>query len=251
MEALMDLLMIQTRSVWLLSVLSQRSLYNKYHQGRTNRWCGRQRAAPHNSAVKGKLMKIFIILIISLPLFLSEAHADEIKKPGKPFITASDGGAYYFINVDEKFHFEENIGIIQDSPAFGKAYKVLDDGNSKEIWSVVGWYGGRLFLSMDGQYLIRVIGLIIGNEPSQEHLAIAFYKNGVEIARYSPIDLIENVNNVIHTSSSYMWTSEDSYNKIVPEYPYLDLYAFYLKTVEDIIYVFNCTTGEIIKTIKP
>ncbi len=82
----------------------------------------------------------------------------------------------------------------------------------------------------------------VGCGASSEDLAVAFYKNGIELKRYSTRDLIKNSKNASCTVSHYFWQAKD---EPFPKLTYRD--EFHLKTIEGVEYVFNITNGARVK----
>jgi hypothetical protein len=183
-----------------------------------------------------KLLLFFQLLLV--PIY---ASADSPAMP-RPIITVSAMGQFYFKMIPERFHFKDNIKII-DSLAFGQAFKLNEDGSSEKLWGVSGWYSFKTLLSDDGEYLVRMGDWPEGSEPSHNDIAVVFYKEGKEIKKYSTAELIENKENVQATVSHYFWLSYDD------EYPQISAYShvFSLKTIENKVIEFNISNGEIIE----
>jgi len=133
--------------------------------------------------------------------------------------------------------------------AYGISYKLQIGGASKVLWSVRGWYAYKVYLSNNGEYLVRM-----GNPPSligpiPLHLAVAFYKNGVELKSYSIADLAIDNSKVKKTMRhDFYWSIYDK------RYPLCDKRSrllpnrniFYLKTMEGMEYLFSVRTGQIL-----
>ena len=72
-----------------------------------------------------------------------------------PYVEPSWYGSFYFKMIPEKGSYDnKSYKII--SPAYGVAYELSDDGISKELWKIEGWYAFKVFLSNNGQNLIRM-----------------------------------------------------------------------------------------------
>ena len=142
--------------------------------------------------------------------------------------------------------------------AFGVAYRVEEDGSLTELWKVSGWYSFEVFLSDDGQYLVRMGSWNVGHEPEENDLAVAFYKKGKFLKKYSTAELVENKSAVIASVSHYMWLARaksifDNEEKSDPEAELkLDWEnIFHLKTIDGILYEFDAITGNIKKKRSP
>ncbi len=126
-----------------------------------------------------KILQLFLFILCS---FVSIVKAD---LPVIPFpkVTASSHGITYFTMLPEKNNYENGIGV---------AYKLEETGESKELWRVNGWYAFQVYLSNNGTYLVRMGNWAQGMEPSNEDLAVSFYKKGIKLKSYSTADLIKN-----------------------------------------------------------
>ncbi len=156
-----------------------------------------------------------------------------------PKIVADSYGNHYFTMIPREFHYEENE-LVMDNPPYGVAYKLELDGSKTELWRVNGWYAFETYLAPGGMYLVRMGNWASGCGASEEDLAVAFYKNGIEIKSYSTKDLIKDKNSVTCSVSHYMWQKRR-------EYPSSISYSgeFKLETIEGKSFVFNVKTGEI------
>lgn len=183
---------------------------------------------------------IFILLIFAFV----KVQADSPARP-TPRITASSVGNTYFSMIPERYHYEDTDRI-QDSPAFGRAYKLDEFGETIELWEVTGWYAFEVYVSNNGRYLVRIGNWAQGREPSEKDLAVSFYDNGKELKKYSTKDLVKNPKKVQTSTSHYVWR-ENSY-----EYPKLDWQdQFHLKTIDGYLYTFNIKNGQIVETVRP
>jgi hypothetical protein len=50
----------------------------------------------------------------------------------------------------------------------------------------------------------------MGQTPSSNHLALAFYRDGTELCRYSTVDLLRDTDKVRHTVTHYFWLATPS-----------------------------------------
>ncbi len=175
-----------------------------------------------------KLLQLFLFIFY---LFVNIVKADSPAIPS-PKVTVSNNGITYFTMLPEKNNYENGIGV---------AYKLEETGESKELWRVNGWYAFQVYLSNNGTYLVRMGSWAQGMEPSNEDLAVSFYKKGIKLKGYSTADLIKNKSSVKRSISHYMWQASDN------NYPNLNYNnEFLLKTIEGVEYVFDITSGNII-----
>ena len=170
----------------------------------------------------------YVFLLLGLLLSSHMAYAESEARP-EPMITTSQHGGYYFTMLPARS---------RDQEAFGVAYQLQDDGTSKELWRVHGWFAFTVYLSNQGKYLVRMGNWARGSAVSDDDLAVAFYKNGVELHSYSTADLVKNSRKVERTIGHYMWLA---YKQKHPMLSYDGI--FYLKTIDGIEYQFDVTTG--------
>lgn len=190
-------------------------------------------------------MKIALSLAVLSGLFVAPsvlpptAPAAVVAVPDQemaPFAYLSTGG---FGDVYFKMLPGPN-GSYDRSKGSGAAYKVKAEGPDELLWKTSGWYGFTTFLSADGKSLVRVETWPRGNAPSKDHLAIEFFHEGKSIRKYSTAELVENAEKITPTVSHYVYLAQgDSYGWVAP----FDTH-FRLKTIDDIEYVFDVTTGE-------
>ena len=176
-------------------------------------------------------------IIISLILF-GVSYADSPALP-YPFVKSAGNSSYYFKMIPEN---QTKNSTPEIDPPYGVAYRLLGNGRSVQLWRVDGWYAFEVYLSYDGEHLVRMGPWAVGSEPSEQNLAVAFYQQGVLLKKYSTLDLIENHSSVERTVSHYFWRANDQ------DYPRLDYSnVFSLKTIEGRVYKFDVTTGEVVE----
>lgn len=179
------------------------------------------------------LMFKTVLILVCLCLSVTTVMADS-PAPMLPKVTTSKQGMIWFKMIPVYDRGRSGYGV---------AYRLGKNGESTELWRVKGWYAFKVYLSNDGKYLVRLGNWAEGQAPAADDLAVAFYKNGKELKRYSTADLIEDKNSVIRSISHYQWKR---HNK---GYPKLDWdNEFLLHTIEDKLYHFDSRTGEITRT---
>ena len=121
---------------------------------------------------------VFIIFLISSGLIKADDEG-----PLLPYITTSPHGRYYFKMLPRTLErpkpFEYLDGEPKTIPHTGIAFKLEADGNDVELWRIEGWYASEVYLAGDGEHLVRMGSWPRGQEPSEDHLAVAFYRGGV------------------------------------------------------------------------
>ena len=184
-----------------------------------------------------KTWRIILMLLLCSEVVFATTILFE---PPKPIVSSSPNGEHYFTMLPKHKYSKE---------AYGISYKLQIGGASKVLWSVRGWYAYKVYLSNNGEYLVRM-----GNPPSligpiPLHLAVAFYKNGVELKSYSIADLAIDNSKVKKTMRhDFYWSIYDK------RYPLCDKRSrllpnrniFYLKTMEGMEYLFSVRTGQIL-----
>jgi len=178
-----------------------------------------------------KLLSVLVIFLFSVT-----SYADS---PGIPFpyVKSALYSSFYFKMVPEN---QEKNSTSEIDPPYGVAYRLLSSGESEELWRVEGWYAFEVYLSANGEHLVRMGPWAVGDKPSAEDMAVAFYHNGKLLKSYSTKNLIKKDRSVRPTVGHYIWRSNDK------EYPKLNhLNEFLLKTRENEVYRFDVTTGEV------
>lgn len=143
----------------------------------------------------------------------------------------------YIISQDYSPNFVKMIPS-KSGEGYAAAFRLLNDGTSRKLWSIDG-YSFEAYLSKDGQYFIRLGPWASGRKPSHKDVAVEFFKNGQLLRSYSTKDLVKDVSKVVPTAGHYFWRKKDK------NYPLDSALHFYIKTVDDLSYVFDITTGEI------
>lgn len=151
----------------------------------------------------------------------------------------------------------EGEDILVEQHAFGVAYRLEEDGTFTELWRTEKWYSFEVFLSENGRYLVRMGPWNSGHTPKKTHLAVAFYKEGTLLKTYSTAELVKSKRAVLTTVSHYMWLARANHDiDDTPPDPEATLRLdyqniFHLKTIDGIVYAFDATTGDIVRTTSP
>ena len=185
------------------------------------------------------MSRIYCILLLAF--YSGRSLCDSPVRP-LPRVTVSNSGELYFAMIPK--NGERNLDATKEKvEPFGIAYELLTDGKSKELWRVSGWYSHTVFLSNDGEHLVRLGTLPFGEGASDNDLAVAFYKNGSIIKSYSTNDLVKDKSKIEKTSGRYIWFRID---EIYARLEYTN--NFHLKTIDGVEYIFDLSTGD---TINP
>jgi hypothetical protein len=189
-------------------------------------------------------MKHIFFLITVLGVAALNVYADSPRSPFPYVVRASDGSIYF------KMFPGPHPGNHSDD--FGIAYRIRDKGADVELWRTQGWYSTEVFLSNDGDFLVAMGPWNGGSEQKKEDLAVAFYRKGQLMKRYSTADLIKDKSKVGKSLTHYTWLARDAelkkpYNERdhEAELRIFPSNTFRLKTCDGLVYFFDMTTGEI------
>lgn len=167
---------------------------------------------------------------IAVLFFASSVSADE-PAPNKKYRAESLNKKFYLDMIPQK-------GSGGSGPGKGIAYRL---GSNQKLWEI-DWYARRVILSDDGKYLIR-LGTWGSDRSGFSDLAVAFYREGREIKRYSIKDLIQDPNRLEQTLSHYFWQATES---SVESGLSADGNHFTLILLDGSVYRFDVKTGEIL-----
>lgn len=117
------------------------------------------------------------------------AIADSGPPPG-PKMFVSPSGEFCFAMLPPK-----PIAASDDDPdknGSGVAYRLYARGEMEELWRLSGWYSTDIFISDDGEHLVRMGDRPSRGEVSYADLAVAFYRKGTLLRQYSTKDMIRD-----------------------------------------------------------
>jgi hypothetical protein len=120
--------------------------------------------------------------------------------------------------------------------------EVTATGGNKPLYSFK-WYANEALVSNDGHYLVR-FGRWAMDSKGHTDLAIAFYKDGVELKSYLVKDLVRDVSSVDESVSHYIWQATETK---MPLGFSADEKRFTVVTTDKLAYEFDVATGEIAK----
>jgi len=178
-------------------------------------------------------MRNFVVLsFIMLAAFSSTILADKEKVNDQYSVTSPNGK--YIIELIPSANFGE--------AGKGFAFAKADPQRKDTLWHI-DWFAKKVFLADDGSHLIR-FGPWARDKKGLGDIAIGFYKNGKVVKQYLVKDLVKDKKSISATVSHYTWESCDS---AVVSGLSKDFKTYSLVTTDRIIYVFNTSTGKIIK----
>lgn len=117
------------------------------------------------------------------------------------------------------------------------------------LYQIKEVYSFEIYFSDDADILVLMGPWCSGQAPAAHDLAVAFYKGGKLLKRYSTLELVKRPAKVQISSSHYEWRAEGDFNAkgdINHLRPKLDSASFYLSTIDGLTYKFDATTGKIV-----
>lgn len=186
-----------------------------------------------------KIVTAALLFIGLLYVLVGRAFADS-EMPPSAYVSASDNGRFYFkMMPDPADPYDIDSG-------FGTMFRVVPAGKDRIMWRTSGWYARTVYVSGDGLYLVRVDTWPRGSGLSAKHMAVAFYKKGKLLKRYSTQDLVKDPSAVRKSSSHYFYLVK-LYGLSVSE---KGIDEFSLLTVDKMKYSFEVSTGDILSAVR-
>jgi len=170
---------------------------------------------------------------ITLLVLIAGAALADRPAPPRDYTITSTNGLYQFRMAPAPWDATAN------AMPMGEASRVSD---GERLWSFQGWYSHSTFLANDGSHLVRTGPW--ASLPPEEELAVAFYRDGVELSRFVVADLVNDSNRLERSVSHYTWVKQ------AEELPALDdELLFKLITVENVMITFDVLTGSIVDRV--
>ena len=186
-------------------------------------------------------MKRFALLVLVYAAVV--AHADQKAEPRPLLFTPAEGGPVVFAMVPGAFP-----RVMGDS--FGIAYRLAADGRMEELYRTSGWFSFRVYVSVDGRYLVRLEDTQDGHDPNSGHVALEFYESGRLLKRYTTLELVKDQSKLNHSKSHYSWVAFPIGPGLTALEPRLDYDRFVLTTVDGLTYDFDTFSGRIRSTTR-
>src|SRR3990167_1569521 len=138
-------------------------------------------------------MKIKLCLIYFLLISLHGQYIFADDEAGnKMYVKSSECGQYYAKSIPE-----ESYGFK------GKTLIFKVDKDSDELVQTYDWYAPQIYIFDNGLSIVRLGPWPRGQKASQDHSAIAFFKNGRLLKDYSTLDIAGSEDNVERSISHY------------------------------------------------
>ena len=192
-------------------------------------------------------------LILAFLITISPGMADSPAREVPLVFTSETRSDVVFAMFPPKYGEDHEV----EQEAYGIAYRVEEDGSFKGLYRTRGWYSFRVFVSRDGRYLVRMGPWSIGDEPDKGDLAVAFYRDGRLLKKYSTAELVKDKTKVIATTSHYFWRAPSPTDEDVTEADRLRLRlhldhtnVFDLHTIDGLTHSFDVTTGKLVSTVE-
>jgi len=148
--------------------------------------------------------------LIVIALFFRSAisvMSDSELVPEPVVVSSAFGGPCYFEMLPKNTGSGTSPSL---EAGLGTAYRLNADGSRTVLYRTHGWFSGRLFITRDGRGLVRIGPWPTGPVPTSNHLALAFYRDGTEVRRYSTVDLLRDQAKVRRTVTHYFWLATPS-----------------------------------------
>ena len=184
------------------------------------------------------------MILVSLQAIIAVVDADS-PRGEYDYVQEVEGGRFVFVM----------LSIPNDPSAYGQAGSTQDerirsqypqsglyrnDGSTEPIWTV-DWFAFRVYISSDGECLVRR-----GPWPGfsdYDELALAFYRNGQEIRSYRVNELVAFPGTLPHSVSHYTWAEDISFDD--------QRRLLFAQTLNRERYTFDITTGAILEMTSP
>jgi hypothetical protein len=189
-----------------------------------------------------------VLVIAALSLVPPASILADSPAPQTDYIKTTPSGEYIFVMLvrenDTSTYNQTGMVVKKEEirSKYSRSGLYRNDGSSAPLWTV-DWYSFGVFVFSDGVHLVKFGPWALSNNYSE--LALAFYRSGEEIERYSVSALVANPSSLPHSVSHYMWGRSSSFD----DHPTNRLHV---ETYNGERYIFDVTSGQIIsKMIGP
>lgn len=179
-------------------------------------------------------MKNIILFVMILTLGCASTSFADQESFNQVHVKSSEYGSHYAKSIPKEMDGFEGQTFV---------YEVKE--GQDELKYTYDWFSKEVYLSQ--KYLVRMGPWAQGHEPDNQTLAIAFYKDGEFLNKYSTLEIAEKCyENVVNISRS---VSHYSVFKDILGYRWLmlnDEFVFEVLTFEDKVLMFNVETGRLL-----
>lgn len=158
-------------------------------------------------------MRSCLFALMALVLLAGAALADQ-EASNRPIVRSSEYGAYYAKSVPLEEYGPKGVT------------RVYHVGASEDTFLYeYPWYATEIFLGGSGDgTLVRFGPWARGSEPSEDHLAIGFYRDGKVVREYSTLEIANLGSGVLRSVSHYevfgqplgfVWNRDDVFYEVM------------------------------------
>ncbi len=176
-------------------------------------------------------MKPFLFVLAAIVLLSGAALADQ-EASNRPIVRSSEYGAYYARSIPLADYGVEGVT---------RVYHVEADEDT--FLYEYPWYAAEMYLGGSGDgTLVRFGPWARGREPSEDHLAIGFYRDGKVVREYSTLEIANLGSGVSESVSHYevfgerrgfRWNGDDVFYEVMG--------------VDDVLLRFDLENGELVE----
>ena len=181
--------------------------------------------------MRRKYGAVLALLILCFGLgSLSVANA---QTASRDYFLVTGNGRYIFVMLSSEQNSPASSTLRVDRTRYTHSGLYTYGGEAHLLWTV-DWYSAQVYISSDGEHLIRM-----GPWPKEgafSELAVAFYDKGQLMREYSVSNLVADPSSLPVSAGHYGWLKASTF---------LDVQgALEIETLNDEQYDFDITTGE-------
>jgi hypothetical protein len=180
-----------------------------------------------------QVVAVMPLVLGAAALWISPPAKADTPSINRPYVARSDDG-----RIALRMTPFSRIG--ERTPGRGVATRA---GSGKVLWTV-DWYAlpGKVIVLNDGAGVIR-FGPWAGDRYGFTDLALAFYRRGREVRRYTVGQLLRDKSRILRTASHYFWLSRHRVRQLSPDQRRLTIHL-----IDGSVYTFDTRTGRIVSS---
>ncbi len=186
--------------------------------------------------VKHLLVAVLVVLVWP-PVVLGDSIA-----PPYSYTKPTPNGEYIFVMISPLSAERDAGSWIEDKAkeiqvirsAYTESGLYRNDGSKNPLWTV-GWYAYNVEPLSDGIHLVRPGPW--ASSPKTE--AVAFFSGGILLKSYTVSDIVSRPQLMPHSVSHFTWSSSEQLLDEAKQYE--------IRTLHEEYYLFDVTTGDIVK----
>jgi hypothetical protein len=178
-----------------------------------------------------------VVLILATVLLIpsTKVFADMVGPPMDRSVESPNGEFILVMLISSSRQDAEKDPFLREHYPQSGLYR--NDGSYTLLWAA-DWDSGRVDVSSDGHHVVRW-GYVAQRGDYFFKTALEFYRDGKLLKRYMLDDLVANPFELPHTVSSYHWDEDYGHDDATN--------TIWVQTYEGRRYVFDMTTGKLIK----